>query len=361
MFLNLLQPSIVKFENSYDIPLILRNQYALNYNVIGIRWRTLDFPRLYFVISEKCDEANILNFVLSSIIDSELLYNGTKDFVPGVDYFLNDSLYNYFINSEEFNVIENPDIVLPDYLDESGNINYEIFSELCGCEADYTNLEYYYKKNQAINYKFTENELNKICMTFAKIILDLTNITEDNLLDPKNQSYKVVLEYFANGGTDCCTRLLQLILGNNFVSPNTISTLGSCGTCTSNSNDANGDSCYNLYVDGIKELFKSMLGDIEFYEDWFCTEIDKKFMPNTCLIQLIKDLLNEYLKNHTTTTYNNHCGCPRISNSEDSNADFDNYIKLLDYVLKCLMDSNKNKIKLFGTEFANKLLEICQY
>ena len=359
MSLNLLQPTIIKFNNSYDLPISIRNQYAINYNLAGIKNDLSDICRIYFIIKENIKETEIINFVSEALKNLEILYNGNQEFVPGIDYFLNQSLYTYII--ENINPIENLDIVLPNYLDQYNNLNTDAFVELCGCEEDYNNIDFYYKKNLAIDYKFTDLEISQICMTFAKLILEQTNITNDDLLDPKNQSYKTVLEYFANGGTDCCTRLLQLILGNNFVSPNTISTLGSCGTCNSNKSDSDNSSCYDLYVQGIKELFKSMLGDISFYEDWFCTSIDDILIPNSCLIQLIKELLDEFIKTHPITiSRNSHCGCPRISNNETDYLDFENYKKVLDFIDACILTSNKNKTKLFGEEFAQKLLEICQ-
>ncbi|MCH5167543.1 MAG: hypothetical protein J1F35_06570 [Erysipelotrichales bacterium] len=359
MSLNLLQPTIIKFENSYDLPETIRNKYAINYNLAGIEYESTDICRIYFVIKEDLKENDIIKFISKALKDLNILYNGTKKFVPGIDYFLNETLYDYII--EKLSLIKNTDLVLPNYLLENYELNSEIFSELCGCERDYNNLDFYYKKNIATDYKFTDLEINQICKTFANLILEQTNITPEDLLDPKNQSYKTVLEYFANGGTDCCTRLLQLILGNNFVSLNTISTLGSCGTCNSNKSDIDSGSCLDLYIQGIKELFKSMLGDIEFYEDWFCTSIDDVLIPNSCLIQLIKDLLDEFVNSHPMTiSQNSHCGCPRVSNSDTDYIDFENYKKVLDFIDACILSSNKNKTKLFGEEFAQKLLEICQ-
>lgn len=413
----LLQPTIIKFTQTYDIPKALRNQYVINFNAIGIDWFSdnfitletgkgfllqespdhvvpirlmlenfngdkFDIPRVYIIIKEEYidDDAVIFDFIQSCIGSNGVYGTGLpKRMIPGIDYYVNETLYNYLISNTDNQGNEihpyipvTSDIVVPNYLNSDGEIDLNYYDELSDAETDYINLKYYLKKNKSLAYSYSENQIGNICATFAQTILDLSTISDEDLLDPKNQAYKACLEYFANGGTDCATRMLELILGQSFAVPNTASsslgTLGACGSCNSSStpNDVTGQSCLDLYKQAMEELFKTMLSDPDFYNDWMNNDMGDECAPNGCLIDNIKDLLDAYEEANNDTSSNinkaKNCGCPKPNkkSNDDEFKDFDNFGNLLDYVCEDSLDQNKNKARLYGEEFANSLLSRCK-
>ena len=416
----LLQPTIIKFRYSYDIPKPLRNQYVINFNAVGIEWfvenfimletgkgflmqenglwdknkdrepiklllendgsTKFDIPRVYIIIKEEYldDDSKIFDFIQQSLANTALYGTGTKDMIAGIDFFVNETLYKYLTRTTdaEGNQIHpyipvTSDITVPNYLNEDGELDYEIYEDLSSSESDYVNLEYYFKKNKALVYNFSQDDLENICQTFPRTILELTNISEEDLLEPKNQVYKATLEYFANGKTDCGSRMLQLVLGTNFTTPNTaMSYLDSCGNCSSNNgSNQTAESCLELYDEAMKQSLKSMFGDPEFYEDWMMNEMGDSLVPNGCLIQNLKDLLesyNEYEKNMSgknKKSSKKNCGCGNINsksgNSNDGEEAINDMGEILDFLCDDDLDANKNKTKIYGEEFGEWLAERC--
>lgn len=403
--IQLLQPTIIKFNNNENLPNNIRNKYVITLNVTGISWfmehfivlendngfllqendncgkflledfgsDKFDIPRIYFIIKEEYlkSDKDIFRLIQKALTNNSIYGKGDGNLIPELDYYINKTLYVYLTRTqdsignpiEQF-IEENELIVLPNYLTSDGNINYKYFDILNDVESNYTNIKYYFKKNKALDYPFTENEINNLCSTFAKIILEISNISEEDLLETTNQGYKACLEYISNGKSDCATRLMQLILGNYYPTNNTLSpTLDTCGNCNSSSKSSSNNelSCLETYRAAMIEILKSMLGNTDFYNDWFMDEMGN---PNTCLTQLIRELLDAYkeINKSIDIMRSKNCGCPRIKSSSNSSSnydDFENYKKILDYIDNCEIEKNKNKIKLFGQEFADKLISIC--
>ena len=225
-FFDFLQPTIVKTSNDSELPENLRNRFLLNFNVFGIKYfdqyylltetsngipyliikednwgielensnddfdDVLDIPRLYIDITDKFIDGFELfrDFIYQAIMNNPVYAGGTENFVPGVDYWLNTTLYNYLANT---NQIEKPNFAsrLPNYITQQITIS-KYFDDLTNSPyKDYTNLVYYNKKNKIRDFKFSEDELNNFYSTFCKVILNDTLIKEEERNTTNNQIY----------------------------------------------------------------------------------------------------------------------------------------------------------------------------
>ena len=166
------------------------------------------------------------------------------------------------------------------------------------------------------------------------------------------------MRYFANGGNDEITSALKLILGSMYsTSRQTIN----CGCDSANDTTLNTSSCPDIYVSALHEYLKKMLGDDEYYHDWFFIPVDGKCpMPNDVMIDLLIELLTLFLSMNFDLSFNknnNHCVCPGIDTSDSicNRTTIENYIKVLNYVKNNDIDANTNKIKIYGEQFAELL------
>lgn len=436
--LRLLQPQIVKFANSYDLPKSLRNRYVINFNAVGIEWfqenfitletehgfliqenkdwdrskskvepfrflledfgsDKFDVPRVYFKISEEYieDDSLLFEFITKALSSPQTYGIGIPGkLVPGRDFFINETLYKYLTRTEDSSgnqihphIPVTSGIKVPNYLDVDGYIDTDQYEELSEAEQDYINLSYYAKKNKALGYNYSESEITSICRVFPQTILDMTNIDDETRSESDNSLYANVLQFYANGKTDCATQMMDKILGGNYSNPNTANgqygngTLGTCMTCnsgsssssTSISGQSNGSTCVDLYRQAMVEYLKKMLGDADFYDDWMTNPIGDSSFPNVPMIDALSDLLQaygEWLNSKTpATSVNDICKCPQISggsskgNGGNSTADsidtINDYLNLLCLVKEGKTSQNKNKIKVWGEAFAELLDSSC--
>lgn len=362
----------------------------------------LDIPRIYFPINDKFISAtgeaitpNSINSFITTILqlsdncvehDLPDTTSYIADFIikgetfegvtltPGVDYFVNETFANYLITVDLG--VEYPDltpegielydkiqtirnITLPNYLDNSANIQSP-WVPLTTTEENNTDLSLYYNIN-AIGNLVNEYSIENFYSSFCKIILDKTTI-EIQLSDFQNLKYLKVLQYFANNKTDEASTMIQLILGSQYNTPNTINTASQLCKCNSNSSSGL-TSCSTLYSDAMLELLKEMLGSIEFYRDWFyIIQEDKTIKPNNELINYIKLLIKALIDKGYDLSLNSNvsfnCGCPQQNNSSKSNANLDiinKYDNVLNYVISCSLQYNINKTKLYGLQFGELL------
>ena len=408
--MNYIQPTIVKLSDSEDIPTSLHNNYMINLNIVGIKYfqenfiiqensngdfimkesyqegdpvpgfawlleeslseeDVIDIPRAYIVISADLveDDSKLRAYTINGLIDNNVFIEGVDGFVPGKDFFINETLYRYL---REFNnVEENEDVILPNYLNKNGEIS-ENFVELDCREKDYSNIEYYYNKNKLAANTYSEEQLNDFYATFASTILEYTQIDDETRATPKNQVYELVLKYFANHQTDATSVALNLILNTPYANL----TNGNCGCtktgCSGSNSSVTGSSetqsCYDIYIAAIKNYIKTMLGDTDFYNDWFTILMPNgEYITNDTLIDALETLIHEFIalgydlsnlgkKNSKAIS----CGCSNISYS--STADYSvllNYLNILDWLRNCNMQYNLNKTKIYG----EKLGEIFPY
>lgn len=409
-FMNYIQPTIVKLSDSEDIPTSLHNNYMINLNIVGIKYfqenfiiqenpngdfimkesyqegdpvdgfawlleeslseeDVIDIPRAYIVISADLvkDDSKLKAYTINGLIDNNVFIEGIDGFVPGKDFFINETLYRYL---REFNgVEENEDVILPNYLNKNGEISKH-FVELDCREKDYSNIEYYYNNNKLAANTYSEEQLNDFYATFASTILEYTQIDNETRATPKNQVYELVLKYFANHQTDATSVALNLVLNTPYANL----TNGNCGCaktgCNGNNSSITGSSetqsCYDIYIAAIKNYIKTMLGDTDFYNDWFTILMPNgEYITNDTLIDALETLIHEFIalgydlsnlgkKNSKPIS----CGCSNISYS--STGDYSvllNYLNILDWLRNCNMQYNLNKTKIYG----EKLGEIFPY
>lgn len=407
-FFDYIQPTIVKTSNHPELPEELRNKYLLNYNVFGIKYfeqyyllsesnegipyllmkednwaieletsnddfdDILDIPRIYIDITDSfITDSNIFkSFIFQAIMENSIYARGIEGFVAGKDYWLNSTLYNYLANTNQIEV-PNFDARMPNYITEHIKIS-SYFDDLSSTPyKDYTNLEYYNKKNNLRDNKYSEEELLNFYVNFCKIILEDTTITEEKIYSGKNQIYNKVLNYFANYKTDDVSVTLDLMLNNKFASSNTSRTSNSCNTCNS-SNNTNivEQSCSSLYSQSMFEYLKEMLGNVEFYCDWFMIDLgDEDKMVNDVLLYNLKTFFEEFkeleisLDFSSSTVVHSSFLCKDTINSSTSQLNYkiyDNYMKIFTFIENNELLMNTNKIKIYGEAFG-KLLPQLQF
>jgi hypothetical protein len=234
-FFDYIQPTIIKTSNNIELPEHLRNRFLLNYNVFGIKYfeqyyllseneegipyliikednwgiemeynkdefdKILDIPRLYIDITDKFinDAETFRTFIFQSIMENSIYFKGIEGFEAGKDYWLNRTLYNYLANTNQIDT-PNFDARMPNYLTEHIMIS-EYFDDLSNMPyKDYTNLEYYNRKNHLLDNYFSEDELLDFYKNFCSLILKYTFITDEIKSQPNNSLYNIVLNYYAN-------------------------------------------------------------------------------------------------------------------------------------------------------------------
>ena len=269
-------------------------------------------------------------------------------------------------------------IVMNDYVLYDTDLNFmqdtESYKYLYDINnKDMRNLEWFYHMNNLENYEFSSAELCNIPKTFFTIIKD--NAMVQNPETIKNQIYDKIVKYYANGGWDDASINLNLLF-NSVVSTTLPTTRINCGcndTVKDGGINADGisvNSCIDLYNNAILEWLKNMLGDDEFYKDWFFTIITGACPePNSSMIDALIKLLQEYVDNNLgggpngnkfnpNKRYNvfDHMKC--CDRGTHNNEYYDiiiNYIKVLNAVKNNEIDENRNMIKIYGEQFAQIL------
>lgn len=319
---------------------------------------------------------------------SELIANGIEGrYEYGEDYSISWSLYQLlssYGNNSIVNLISNESeskFIFPDLFDSQFNIinrdKYETVAD--------TNLYYFWRLNNLIDSSLTDEELNSFVKTFCKIILE--NTTFDDFTDIKNSIYKMVLNYYANGGNDDTVIALNLLLGSDSLISGSTNQISCCSTYTANSSASNNGtnssissqdianilssstsyvSCKDNYMKAMFLYLVQMLSDIQFYCDWFMIHSDTgDSYPNLVLIDKLKQLFEEFKGLNYDLSFGadskqHSCKCDGRNKHNDSLNDnnwriIDNYYKVLEYVENDEIEENCNKIKVYGKEFAEIL------
>ena len=338
----------------------------------------LDVPRIFFSINESFYESgkfktpNVINSFIISLLqigDGEDLavnvaqgntYQG-KTLTPGVDYFINET-FAFYIKDTILEVVDDSLIVdpfvkdivnkinaitLPDYLNDNAEICLPWRSLNENEEAQ--GLEYFFDQNKLFE-NTADIDLRSFYQLFANTILNKTKI--DILsTDIKNQMYKTVLEYFANGMSDHTTYTLNLILNSPSKTPIDI-------VCYS---DPSQSSCLDIYKDSMNVILSNMLGDAEFYYDWMYVEDeDGNKRPDALFIKELIYLLNVLVSSNYDLSFTKYakfsCGCGHsIDKTTDNYTIINNYKKILDKIRQCELQNNINKIKVIGNSFGSLL------
>lgn len=249
--------------------------------------------------------------------------------------------------------------ILDYYKNTKYDVDYSKFVNLSTSkEVSFANIEYLIENNYIKGFNYTKDELDNFYMTFCKVILDNTQFLVTGA-DTTNSIYKATLEYYKNGSTDSTLTNMALILGTLYSTQTTYSS-----TCTCNSSATSttvSPSCVSLYKSALLEYLKSMLGNIDFYCDWFTIDTNTtKKTPNVPLIDALKLLIDEFIAlgyDLSFVTKKNDCDCT-VSNTDASECNYaiiSNYKNVLSYVRDNMIDENKNKIKIYGEQFGELL------
>lgn len=377
--LNKIQSSIIRFAD--DSPLIER--YLICLDVVGISiqdYNNIDIPRIYIPITHDTDVESIENFYFESIGNPSIYKEGIENFRPGTEYYINETLQ--LLLGEDLDL--DPMMVKPNYLiydnvSKSYKIS-EYFTELDDFESNISDLTYFANKNSEDKAMFLDDDLDNLPQSFFKIILGEyidnigTTISDETKDIQPNPAYEAVMKYFVNYKNDAATRLLKVVFDTKIIDDTNIVKSYVCNSCTNTYQDISGSkdiadkTCLEKYQDAMIIWLQSMLSSIDYYNDWFMSSdtSDKKIsnveMINT-LILLLESLLKygNYPSTKTTKKYN--CGCPSLDSSYDSSYDecssniIKNYIQVLKWVKDCRLFENKNKIGVYGKEFANLLIK----
>lgn len=413
-FFNSFQPTIVQLSDDVCIPKSLRSQYMICLNALGIKWfdenfisleveglvegeslgpsllmledsgaNKIDVPRIYIPITKSIvkNDSIISKFYIQALTNNLVYAEGIEDFRPGVDYYVNNTLYVWLTRKEDHDgngmqaiSEENDDIVLPDYLtydrktDKYSMSNY--FVELTDLEKKTTDLKFFYNKNKILKLKFSEDELDNFPQTFFSIILEYTMIDEERRSLTPNNGYEAVMNYYKNFKSDQATILLQTIFNTDIVDEtNNDEKPYGCNSCTNSTNslfddsDLYNKSCYEKYKDAMDAWLSSMLSNIDYYNDWYMMKEGDSKYSNYDMIDLLISLLNSIVEyNHypeSSSSKKYNCNCPSLDSLYDDNECnsniVKNYILVLNWIKKCELVQNKNKIKVYGNDFANLL------
>ena len=351
--INNLNPNIIKYQDNY---------YLVISNLLG--YQNNPAYGIFVLINDKLFEIdNDIQIFLHSLQNqttdmiSQILATGIEgEFELGKNYFISFSLWNYMMtfDNETIQTLlrnDNDDYRMQDYFDIQYNrINTNIYEDI-----EDTDLRYYYLMNKLIDFEFTLDELNNFVSTFCTIILDETTFTD--ITDTKNLIYKKVLEYYQGNGKDDTSIVLDLIFNNTILS-NSNAASSCCNNLQSGTNSSiiNGVDlssiigtsstsnipCSEIYKNAMKLYLKKMLGDWEFYCDWFyITKGDGNIsMPNLVMIEKLKKLFEQFKELGYTLYFGGNtskCGCRdlkkannnMLSDSEKNYSILDNYYNVL--------------------------------
>ena len=402
-FFDYIQPTIIKTSDNKELPDHLRNRFLLNFNVFGIKYfeqyyllsesdegvpylimneqnwgielennidgfdKILDIPRLYIDITDKFIESSDIfrSFIFQAIIENSIYVKGIEGFEAGKDYWLNTTLYNYLANTNQIE-IPNFEARLPNYMTEHIMVS-KYFDDLSMMPyKDYTNLEYYNRKNHILDNKFSEEELLDYYKNFCSLILNYTFISDELKNKTNNQIYDAVLNYFANYQNDNISNMLNLILNNNYAKIENSTKSCSCNsTLYTTTGSQLTETCSQMYESAMILYLKQMLGDLDFYKDWFMIPLSEyNYIVNDTMIEQIKVFINEFIgldidldfTDNTIIHSSFSCNHDKESNIHHRNFDIIlNYLKLIDFVYKDELIENTNKIKIYGEMFGELL------
>lgn len=400
-FFDYIQPTIIQATMNEELPERVRGRYFINFNVLGIEYfdehyllqetvfgapylilkesgdgailledspnrELIDIPRIYIDITDKFvnDEDGLFqSFVLQAMRNNKIWVRGIDNFFGGMDFYSNHTLYNYLALTDQVEVSDLKSR-LPNYLDSYGNIQTQYWNNLEGeIFKDYKNLPYFNEKNKLIDNEYSEDELNNFYSNFCKIILEYTKIDESGKENEGlNPVYKLVLEYFKNFQNDCASSSLSMILNSQYTIDNTTTSMG-CGCNSTSNSETVSPSCSSIYEEAMRTWLIKMLGDTQFYQDWFMIyENEEDYIPNDVLGNRLYEFVSEFIGLGNTLSflqskYRRNCACPTITIDEnDCNYGIlANYLKVISYTLEDTVLQNANKVKIYGEQFGELL------
>ena len=309
-----------------------------------------------------------------------------------------NSLHEYYLYdelTEEIILLDNPE-----------------FEDLSDIKIkDIENIKYFIFKNKELidDNMFSEDELKALNQTFMKIIINQSD-RYNNVSTPIDFLYKSVIDFYANGQYDDATILMNSIFNTPITT--SITNAGcNCSSTSSCSSSASGlasintgtssvpvdtATCIDKYKAAMYQWLIKMLSDTDFYCNWMSLDLDNNVIDiifNDALIDKLIDLLTQFLNlgfdlsNLNGNNCSNGCNCGHslnygnYNNSNNGNNNgigngnincsdilnnvsnglsaacsnysiIQNYIKVLNWVKNNEINENKNKIYIYGKQFA---------
>lgn len=336
---------------------------------------------ILFPINDKLDPSYDGNEIY------DLMASETEDSLN--EYYLYDEL------AEEIILLDNPE-----------------FEDLSDIKIkDIENIKYFIFKNKELidDNMFSEDELKALNQTFMKIIINQSD-RYNNVSTPIDFLYKSVIDFYANGQYDDATILMNSIFNTPITT--SITNAGcNCSSTSSCSSSASGlasintgtssvpvdtATCIDKYKAAMYQWLIKMLSDTDFYCNWMSLDLDNNVIDiifNDALIDKLIDLLTQFLNlgfdlsNLNGNNCSNECNCGHslnygnYNNSNNGNNNgigngnincsdilnnvsnglsaacsnysiIQNYIKVLNWVKNNEINENKNKIYIYGKQFA---------
>ena len=340
------------------------------------------YIKLNFKLYDKYSGNEIYDFINkfnTTLNKTLLLINGIENFEPINEYYISSALAeHYFINDDN-------ELVLPNLL-IINNSKIEFNNEYWNYVED-KSINNYIAKNIVDEYEFTEDELMNLNSTFMKTILKLS--TFDDYSVGTNAIYKSVIDFYANGQYDEATVLMNIIL-NGKINSTDVSNCGcsNVSNCTNTSTasistgtdtvSVDSATCIDIYKASMFQWLKEMMSDTNFYCCWMfmLDDVSNQNIPNDVLLDSLIELLKEFLSlgidlsSLGSTKYNCGCNhriwnpanmtykeCPDLFNDSNGNSCtnisiIQNFIKVLNWVKENKIEENKNKIYIYGKQFA---------
>lgn len=352
-------------------------KYYLNINIFNNELQDIFGCSLYFVINDKFCMSHTGNEVydfLSNINLSEpivpQLIQGTESLQVGVDFFLSDKMKsgeypeNYFMSSD----VRQYDFLSDIKTKDIDSIGYFVFLN---------------RINSGENI-YTQEELDDFNSTFMKIIQNKSD-KYNHPETPLDYVYKYVIDYYANGQNDNAIILMNSIFNTTLTTSITASSCGcdpqsSCvnspytQTINTGTNTVPLDTatCLEKYQAAMYQWLIQMLSSVDFYKEWMFEPAIPSSLPNRELLEALIELLSEFLNNgydftninntcktgkcgHTSSSSMNDCGDLTGSNNPNNCSNYtiiENYKTALEWIRDNKIDENKNKIYIYGKQFA---------
>jgi hypothetical protein len=305
-----------------------------------------------------------------------------ENYASGIYVALSNDL---LCNDDIIEFINNPDDKYEYFtgLDESEYMINKIYS---------FSYEYYAMINKYVNIDIDDEDIKNFNRTFMSI---LTKSYKYNNLETTDYLYKYVIDFYANGMNDDAVILMNTIFNTTLTTSQSAcgcsNNLDHCASASSTNTINTGTdlvnvdtaTCIEKYKAAMFEWLQKMLSDYNFYCDWMFIPVNDddqnndEYIPDTDiidkLIALIKALLeSNYDLSNIGNNSKSSCGnchsngkkttskCDSLDTSINSNDNgcnnysiLSNYLKVLEWVKNDEVIINKNKIYVYGKQFAN--------
>lgn len=221
---------------------------------------------------------------------------------------------------------------------------------------------------------YSKDELDAFCSTFFNIIKQYkgTKVTDYTVT---GKIYNAVIDYYAAGGSDNASSLIDLVLSSPYSYAQGASSSSTCGCSSSSGSSYSVDEpCGVKYDNAMRAWLRQMTGDIDyFYNKFFYIETTSEtgdgvcYEPDTDLIDALVALIDEFAALGYDLSFGdekskfNICRCSDSSSSYASGCNYktlENYKKLLGYIKDNDVPGNEAKITAYGTAMGEILYKM---